>query len=269
MMVAPAGPSHQIWGNAELPSESSVDRSRQSTVGDCDDDSFDRSRQSTEGDPRASQKDAPRGCDRRTYRRMHPDVRRHMRLIHFNEESRTDDEFEEDEGTHQDARGGGGAGGTGIATWPTVGGTLTDATTSKLAACSIAGIPGVEHWSKGSDAHHSGQCRPCHYLQTKLGCVKGVDCEFCHLSHTKKSRPRPCKAKRTQCKRMLGMLDTVFAPNSDQFAEAAEMLSAKSPYMRTVIRSRMKLQEGEDGGPGAADAYDDGEENDRRNIVSL
>jgi len=223
-----------------------------------------------EGDPRASKKDAPSGCDRRTYRKMHPDVQRHMRDIQFNEESRTDDEFAEhssEEGTDE-ARSGC-AGGTGSSAGSAI--KVHEATTAKLAACSIAVR---DHWSKGSDAHHSGQCRPCHYLQTKLGCMNGVNCEYCHLSHAKKSRPRPCKAKRTQCKRIVGMLDTVFAADPNQFAQAAEMLSTKSPYMRTVIRSRMKQQEGEDGEPGdkdaggAADAFDD-EENDRTNIASL
>lgn len=93
-------------------------------------------------------------------------------------------------------------------------------------------------------AHENGECRPCHYVNSKFGCSNGKDCSFCHLDHEKRSRPRPCKAKRTQCKRIAGLLDTVFANDPDQYTEAMVMLSTQSGYMNTVMKSKMKNQNG-------------------------
>lgn len=103
------------------------------------------------------------------------------------------------------------------------------------------GITGV--FSRGSEFHKQGQCRPCHYFSTKLGCANGQDCEFCHLDHPKRSRPRPCKAKRSQCKRIAGMLDSAFAHDPEQFTQAMELLSSQSGYMKTVMKSKMRNQE--------------------------
>lgn len=59
-----------------------------------------------------------------------------------------------------------------------------------------------EFWSKGSEAHDEGSCRPCHYVHTSGGCKSGVDCAFCHIPHPKKgNQSRPCKSKRKHFQR--------------------------------------------------------------------
>lgn len=100
------------------------------------------------------------------------------------------------------------------------------------------------NYARSPEAHEKGECRPCHYVNSKFGCTNGDNCSFCHLDHQKRSRPRPCKAKRTQCKRIAGLLDTVFAHDPDQFTEAMELLSMQSGYMRTVMKSKMRHQNG-------------------------
>mmetsp|Transcript_9316 Transcript_9316/g.16811 ORF Transcript_9316/g.16811 Transcript_9316/m.16811 type:complete len:410 (+) Transcript_9316:183-1412(+) len=101
----------------------------------------------------------------------------------------------------------------------------------------------AEGWSGplpsiGSELHATGECRPCLYLRAKSGCFNGENCKFCHFSHMKKSRPRPCKAKRAECKRIVAMLDNVFGEDHDSLQKAAERLANESAYMRTVIRGK-------------------------------
>ncbi|CAE7428439.1 RPH1 [Symbiodinium natans] len=38
-----------------------------------------------------------------------------------------------------------------------------------------------QRWSRGSQQHNSGLCRPCLFQWTASGCKDGQDCEFCHL----------------------------------------------------------------------------------------
>mmetsp|Transcript_46821 Transcript_46821/g.111390 ORF Transcript_46821/g.111390 Transcript_46821/m.111390 type:complete len:430 (-) Transcript_46821:113-1402(-) len=92
--------------------------------------------------------------------------------------------------------------------------------------------------SIGSELHAKGECRPCLYLRAKSGCFNGENCKFCHFSHVKKSRPRPCKAKRAECKRIVAMLDNVFGEDQESLQKAADRLANESAYMRTVIRGK-------------------------------
>jgi len=101
-----------------------------------------------------------------------------------------------------------------------------------------------EQWSKGSSQHDEGQCKPCHYVHTKLGCLNGKDCNFCHIPHTKKSRPRPCKTKRMQCKRIVSMLEAASAKDPEQFAEATQVLSSQSTYLQEVVRNSRVNKDG-------------------------
>lgn len=95
-------------------------------------------------------------------------------------------------------------------------------------------------WSKGSELHEAGQCKPCHYVNTKAGCSNGDQCDFCHLSHQKKNRPRPCKSKRTKCKKMAGLLDQVLAEDPNQLDETVTMLATQGGYLRTVVKSKLR-----------------------------
>mmetsp|Transcript_16116 Transcript_16116/g.25784 ORF Transcript_16116/g.25784 Transcript_16116/m.25784 type:complete len:312 (+) Transcript_16116:80-1015(+) len=90
--------------------------------------------------------------------------------------------------------------------------------------------------NQGSEAlHDAGECKPCLYLNSRTGCLNGKGCRFCHLPHLKKNRPRPCKAKRNQCKQIVNMLHAVFGEDSQEFQQASERLSCESTYMRSIL----------------------------------
>lgn len=101
-----------------------------------------------------------------------------------------------------------------------------------------------EMMSLGSQLHGSGACKPCLYLNSRASCTLGRYCRFCHLPHPKKKHPRPCKAKRTQCKQIVNMLSTVFGPDSEQFQEASQKLSSESQYMRSILDGAKKSTRG-------------------------
>mmetsp|Transcript_96441 Transcript_96441/g.300932 ORF Transcript_96441/g.300932 Transcript_96441/m.300932 type:complete len:270 (-) Transcript_96441:178-987(-) len=114
-------------------------------------------------------------------------------------------------------------------------------------------LDAAELWSKGSEPHSSGKCRPCHYVHTSGGCLNGRNCTFCHLPHTGKSRPRPSKTKRLLCKNIVNMLDEVTSQDSSKFTEVAKAVSCQSSYMRGILRKRMKQKAGKSAGSTAAD----------------
>jgi hypothetical protein len=87
--------------------------------------------------------------------------------------------------------------------------------------------------------HDIGRCRPCLYVSRKIGCLNGNNCAFCHLEHSKKgARPRPCKAKRNQCKQAVAMLQAVYQDDPEILAEAQQRMSKQSDYMQSIIRAR-------------------------------
>lgn len=95
---------------------------------------------------------------------------------------------------------------------------------------------GAERWHAGaSDLHAIGKCQPCLYANSRAGCLNGAACRFCHLSHTKKKRPRPCKAKRQQCKQIMGYIQEAFPEDSLEFQDASARLSSESTYMRSLF----------------------------------
>lgn len=102
-------------------------------------------------------------------------------------------------------------------------------------ALELAERKNITEVQKLLEIHQAGECKPCMYLNSKNGCNNGNDCRFCHLSHPKKSRPRPCKAKRTQCKQIVSMLGTVFNKDSREFEEACKRLASESSYMRSIL----------------------------------
>mmetsp|Transcript_37691 Transcript_37691/g.59615 ORF Transcript_37691/g.59615 Transcript_37691/m.59615 type:complete len:228 (-) Transcript_37691:43-726(-) len=86
--------------------------------------------------------------------------------------------------------------------------------------------------------HNTGQCRPCLYVARHIGCLNGHNCAFCHFDHKKKgNRPRPCKAKRTQCKQAVAMVKAVYQDDPEALAEAQQRLSNQSGYIRSILGS--------------------------------
>lgn len=104
-----------------------------------------------------------------------------------------------------------------------------------------AAVPeGEGEWSVGSEGHAQGQCRPCHYVFAKTGCQNGRECNFCHLPHPKRFRPRPCKSKRFKCKQLAAVLDQVLDDDPDSFQNVVEQLSSQGGYLNTVVKSKLR-----------------------------
>lgn len=99
---------------------------------------------------------------------------------------------------------------------------------------------GEGEWSVGSEGHAQGQCRPCHYVFAKTGCQNGRECNFCHLPHPKRFRPRPCKSKRFKCKQLAAVLDQVLDDDPDSFQNVVEQLSSQGGYLNTVVKSKLR-----------------------------
>mmetsp|Transcript_68639 Transcript_68639/g.154195 ORF Transcript_68639/g.154195 Transcript_68639/m.154195 type:complete len:313 (-) Transcript_68639:103-1041(-) len=110
-----------------------------------------------------------------------------------------------------------------------------DNPTSDLASGVVRDLP-----SMGSQLHDVEQCKPCLYQSSKVGCFNGYSCHFCHFPHAKKNRPRPCKAKRTQCKQIVAMLDATCAADPQQLIETSQRLASESAYMRTILQGKHK-----------------------------
>jgi len=94
-------------------------------------------------------------------------------------------------------------------------------------------------WSAGSEKHTDGMCRPCHYVHAARGCKDGKDCSFCHLPHVQssnRSRNRPCKTKREQCKKILGLVASVAGGgNNEQVQQVVQNVTCQSSYMQNML----------------------------------
>jgi hypothetical protein len=54
-------------------------------------------------------------------------------------------------------------------------------------------------------AGHLGDCKPCLFYHTEVGCSSGIFCEYCHFSHPRGAVSRPSKAKRDRYRRKIEM----------------------------------------------------------------
>eukprot|EP00440_Ansanella_granifera_P029781 gb/GFBE01032349.1/.p1 GENE.gb/GFBE01032349.1/~~gb/GFBE01032349.1/.p1 ORF type:complete len:138 (+),score=25.96 gb/GFBE01032349.1/:1-414(+) len=77
------------------------------------------------------------------------------------------------------------------------------------------------------------------------GCKHGDACRFCHYEHDdlKKSRHRPCKATRKQCKQLLERVNNVCKDDVSQKEVAMQELADKSPYMRSLLKRFQEEEE--------------------------
>lgn len=99
-------------------------------------------------------------------------------------------------------------------------------------------IPGLgDFWSVGTAAHGTSACRPCHYVHTTSGCLNGATCEFCHLPHAKKTRPRPCKSRRVQTRRFGTVLEEVYAQQPQRFLLAMRAVALESAQAQALLES--------------------------------
>jgi len=93
--------------------------------------------------------------------------------------------------------------------------------------------------SMGSALHAQGQCKPCLRINMKWGCLKGKDCEFCHLDHpSRRGKTRPCKAKRTESKRLAALqAERALAESADQSKESANDGTHERDRAESSVRS--------------------------------
>jgi len=57
--------------------------------------------------------------------------------------------------------------------------------------------------SVGSVKHETNTCKPCIFVHTEHGCQSGSSCVFCHHTHKRKSKARPCKSKRDRLRQQV------------------------------------------------------------------
>eukprot|EP00930_Biecheleria_cincta_P087417 TRINITY_DN76650_c0_g1_i1.p1 TRINITY_DN76650_c0_g1~~TRINITY_DN76650_c0_g1_i1.p1 ORF type:complete len:314 (+),score=67.72 TRINITY_DN76650_c0_g1_i1:126-1067(+) len=80
--------------------------------------------------------------------------------------------------------------------------------------------------SKGSIWHQEGNCRPCFFFKSPVGCSKGVECTFCHFHHRRRERTRPCKSKRDRFKKLVDrMTASECAEEADTSSKLEELRS--------------------------------------------
>lgn len=60
--------------------------------------------------------------------------------------------------------------------------------------------------SIGSMKHEDDTCKPCLFFITEVGCGKGVECNFCHFTHNRRARTKPCKGKRDRYKKIVNSI---------------------------------------------------------------
>mmetsp|Transcript_96321 Transcript_96321/g.215690 ORF Transcript_96321/g.215690 Transcript_96321/m.215690 type:complete len:304 (-) Transcript_96321:69-980(-) len=99
--------------------------------------------------------------------------------------------------------------------------------------------PRSEALSVGTELHGIN-CKPCSFVHTKTGCLNGSACSFCHAEHKRKSRMRPSKGTRTHLKTMVSLLGAVFGDDNEGLEEASQALAAKSSYMTSIIRAKLR-----------------------------
>jgi len=97
-------------------------------------------------------------------------------------------------------------------------------------------------FSVGSEEHAEGKCFPCFHNSRPGGCRNGVSCRFCHLQHAdqnKKTRHRPCKYTRSQCKQVLSEIQDALRDDEEQKRLVYEELANYNLYMRSLLKNYM------------------------------
>jgi len=95
--------------------------------------------------------------------------------------------------------------------------------------------------SLGSARHDFGECKPCLFVNTNVGCQNGSGCEFCHFTHKRKSKPRPCKGKRDRYRKLLTRMEQNAGVGADgnvaviDAASPADSTEFGSQALTTVI----------------------------------
>eukprot|EP00931_Biecheleriopsis_adriatica_P091620 TRINITY_DN65508_c0_g1_i1.p1 TRINITY_DN65508_c0_g1~~TRINITY_DN65508_c0_g1_i1.p1 ORF type:complete len:262 (+),score=43.37 TRINITY_DN65508_c0_g1_i1:87-872(+) len=100
--------------------------------------------------------------------------------------------------------------------------------------------------SLGSISHHDqeAKCKPCLFLATQVGCTKGISCSFCHYSHKRKERSRPCKGKRDRYKKLINRMLKDPSPQSEGagYSSAEQQQGDQNELAQSpVLKSKSKI----------------------------
>lgn len=119
------------------------------------------------------------------------------------------------------------------ADWTGMDATQLSATTSATTSIAVMGLPGdavnevrllpqhtnLEAVSVGSKLHPLGTCTPCLYVGRGEGCRHGQSCAFCHVSHQRKRRDRPCRERRKRFYKTLDMIHAEIEHNAESIVK--------------------------------------------------
>lgn len=105
--------------------------------------------------------------------------------------------------------------------------------------------PGIP--TLGTVGHANGDCKPCFYIHTKVGCQYGAACMFCHGGHPKRKQERPQKFQREAFRLVVDRIfeEHVLVGASHEEANAALLRCDEFPhgdhvamkYARKLLRS--------------------------------
>lgn len=95
-----------------------------------------------------------------------------------------------------------------------------DITSKQVTEAQLHSIPldaAGRQTSLGSVAHVAGECKPCLFINTKMGCQNGTNCQFCHFPHKRQNKLRPCKGKRDRYRQLVARMEQMIECDPDGF----------------------------------------------------
>mmetsp|Transcript_94237 Transcript_94237/g.263901 ORF Transcript_94237/g.263901 Transcript_94237/m.263901 type:complete len:209 (-) Transcript_94237:106-732(-) len=90
-------------------------------------------------------------------------------------------------------------------------------------------------WSKGSERHGRGDCKACHWVHSRRGCMQGVDCMFCHVPHTHNFLSKVGLNRRTYCQTFADALKERFS-TQPMFDDLVGHVSCHSKYLQGQLK---------------------------------
>merc|ERR1712176_473035 len=99
--------------------------------------------------------------------------------------------------------------------------------------------------SLGSIKHDTGDCKPCLFYNSKnskTGCQNGIMCHFCHLSHNRKNKPRPCKGKRERYRKLIQRMESLNCDPNTLKGNSALISSVDSNNTDSKLDSKMTMK---------------------------
>ncbi|CAK9018819.1 Uncharacterized protein SCF082_LOCUS14249 [Durusdinium trenchii] len=86
------------------------------------------------------------------------------------------------------------------------------------------------------EGHVKGTCDPCVFFASVRGCVKGIQCDFCHQDHpamNKDAFSRPRKDRRRRMKKTI--IEHLSIEDVEEMHTALQSEARRHPYIRMII----------------------------------